>query len=132
MTKFFARDIIYSVMNKIDFLRLWDLYGGLLTPTQRDMTDLYFNLDLTVSEIAEQKGISRQAVSECLSGCKRELALYEQKLGHGKMLDEGALNMSRLKADVLDWSEQFASLNPEYAADIAVLKGIIAKDYKKD
>ena len=51
-------------MDKIMFMRLWDLYGGLLTENQREITGLYFNLDLTVSEIAEQKGISRQGVSE--------------------------------------------------------------------
>ena len=119
-------------MNKIDFLRLWDLYGGLLTPTQRDMTDLYFNLDLTVSEIAEQKGISRQAVSECLGGCKRELASYEEKLGHAKMLDEGDLRVSFLMTDALRWAERFESLHPEYAADIAVLKGVIVKDYSEE
>ncbi len=129
MTKPFARDIIFSVMNKIDFLRLWDLYGGLLTPTQRDMTDLYFNLDLTVSEIAEQKGISRQAVSECLGGCKRELAAYEEKLGHGRMFEEGELRNAFLIKGALAWAENFESLHPEYAADIAVLKEIIAKDY---
>ena len=58
-------------MDKIMFMRLWDLYGGLLTENQREITGLYFNLDLTVSEIAEQKGISRQGVSECLNLCKR-------------------------------------------------------------
>ena len=127
-----SRDIIDSVMNKIDFLRLWDLYGGLLTPTQRDRTDLYFNLDLTVSEIAEQKGISRQAVSECLGGCKRELALYEEKLGHAKMLDEGECRISSLRADALKWAEQFESLHPEYAGDMAVLRGIVAGDCPQD
>ncbi len=51
-------------MNKTVFMRLWDIYNGLLTLTQQEITNLYFNLDLTVSEIAEEKGISRQAVSE--------------------------------------------------------------------
>ena len=67
-------------MDKITFIALWDTYRGLLTPTQQEITDLYFNLDLTLSEIAEQKGISRQAVSECLKTCKQQLEEYESKL----------------------------------------------------
>lgn len=67
-------------MNKVQFMRLWDAYSSLLTPTQQDITNLYFNLDLTLSEIAEEKGISRQAVSDCLNGCKRQLEDYEEKL----------------------------------------------------
>ena len=67
-------------MDKIQFMRLWDLYGKLLTPNQQEITDMYFNLDLTVSEIAKVKGVSRQAVSECLKGCKIQLEEYEEKL----------------------------------------------------
>ena len=43
------------------FLRLWDLYSPLLTATQREISDLYFNYDLSLGEIAEQKGVSRQS-----------------------------------------------------------------------
>ena len=67
-------------MDKFSFIGLWDVYSGLLTETQQEITNLYFNLDLTVSEIAKEKGISRQAVSECLKGCKTQLEEYEDKL----------------------------------------------------
>ena len=75
-------------MNKIEFMQLWDIYGSLLTPTQKEITGLYFNLDLTVSEIAAEKGISRQAVSDCLTGCKRQLEEYEDKLHVLQLTDE--------------------------------------------
>ena len=48
-------------MDRISFIALWDTYRGLLTPTQREITDMYFELDLTVSEIAEQKGVSSRS-----------------------------------------------------------------------
>ncbi|MCH5146446.1 MAG: DNA-binding protein [Clostridiales bacterium] len=67
-------------MNKLEFMRLWDAYSALLTPTQQEITNLYFNLDLTLSEIAAEKGITRQAVSDCMSGCKKQLEEYESKL----------------------------------------------------
>lgn len=116
-------------MDKIQFMRLWDLYGGLLTPTQREITDMYFNLDLTVSEIAEQKGVSRQGISDCLAVCKKELAGFEEKLGHDKMLAAGDDYTSCILTDVGRWAERFLQLHPEYAADIEDLRAILEKDY---
>lgn len=72
----------------LHFLRLWDLYSPLLTATQREITDLYFNYDLSLGEIAEQKGVSRQSVSDCLQKCRKQLEKYEEKLGFMKALDE--------------------------------------------
>ncbi|MGN1373644.1 MAG: DNA-binding protein [Candidatus Coproplasma sp.] len=119
-------------MDKLRFMRLWDLYGGLLTATQREITDMYFNLDLTVSEIAEQKGISRQGVSDCLNICKKELAGYEEKLGHDRLLSEGDLYTSIILTDVNRWADSFLQLHPEYAEDIATLRGILEKDYGEE
>ena len=72
----------------LGFLRLWDLYSPLLTATQREITDLYFNYDLSLGEIAEQKGVSRQSVSDCLSKCRKQLEGYEEKLGFAKISGE--------------------------------------------
>ena len=72
----------------LEFLRLWDLYSPLLTATQREITDLYFNYDLSLGEIAEQKGVSRQSVSDCLQKCRKQLMSYEEKLRFAKALDE--------------------------------------------
>lgn len=119
-------------MDKLRFMRLWDLYGGLLTPTQREITDMYFNLDLTVSEIAEQKGISRQGVSDCLNICKRELGEYESKLGHDGLLSECDLRLSLTLSDVRRWADGFLELHPEYAADIADLKAITDRNYGEE
>ncbi len=119
-------------MNKIEFMRLWDLYGALLTPTQREITNLYFNLDLTVSEIAEQKCISRQGVSECLTLCKKQLKDYDDKLKHDKLLAEGDLYTSIILTGVGRWAERFLRLHPEYAADIAALQAILDKDYTEE
>lgn len=119
-------------MEKLQFMRLWDLYGKLLTPTQQEITDMYFNLDLTVSEIAEQKGISRQGVSECLNLCKKQLQEYDDKLKHDKLLAEGDLFTSFMMTDVGLWAEKFLRLHPEYAADIEELTAILDKDYSEE
>ena len=70
------------------FIRLLDIYSPLLTATQREIADLYFNYDLSLGEIAEQKGVSRQSVSDCLQKCRKQEEKYEEKLGFLKTVDE--------------------------------------------
>ena len=70
------------------FIRLLDTYAPLLTATQREIADLYFNYDLSLGEIAEQKGVSRQSVSDCLQKCRKQVEKYEEKLGFLKTVDE--------------------------------------------
>ena len=45
---------------------LFDFYGELLTERQREFFDLYYNEDLSLSEIAENSGISRQGVRDVI------------------------------------------------------------------
>lgn len=99
----------------LHFLRLWDLYSPLLTATQREITDLYFNYDLSLGEIAEQKGVSRQSVSDCLQKCRKQLEKYEQRLGFAKALDELSLEYSAYMTQVERFidgeKENFPALN---------------------
>lgn len=90
----------------LKFLRLWDLYSPLLTATQREITDLYFNYDLSLGEIAEQKGVSRQSVSDCLNKCRKQLEGYDEKLKFTQALDELSLEYSAYRTAVCRWLEQ--------------------------
>ena len=87
----------------LDFLRLWDLYSPLLTKTQREITDLYFNYDLSLAEIAEEKGVSRQSVSDCLTKCRRQLEEYDRKLGFTNAIDELSREYSAYMTAVNRW-----------------------------
>ncbi len=87
----------------LHFLQLLDLYSPLLTETQREIADLYFNYDLSLGEIAEQKDVSRQSVSDCLQKCRKQLEKYEEKLGFAKTL-------SQMQAEVDDLKSQLAKL----------------------
>ncbi|MBQ8309046.1 MAG: DNA-binding protein [Clostridia bacterium] len=84
----------------LNFLRLWDMYSPLLTATQREITDLYFNYDLSLGEIAEQKGVSRQSVSDCLGKCRRQLEKYEEKLGFLQTLTDLSREYSAYMTEV--------------------------------
>ncbi len=118
-------------MNKIEFMRLWDLYKGLLTATQREITDLYFNLDLTVSEIAVEKNISRQGVSECLRTCKKQLEEYEEKLGFSRTLTELSLATSFMRTDAALWTQLLLSSHPELKEKADNLINILDNDYSE-
>ena len=113
-------------------MRLWDAYSALLTPTQQDITNLYFNLDLTLSEIAAEKGISRQAVSDCLNACKRQLEEYEEKLHVVGSNIEYSLEVSYMMTDARRWAENFAKEHPEFSSEVDELIGIIHKDYSNE
>ena len=86
----------------LHFLRLWDLYSPLLTETQREITDLYFNYDLSLGEIAEQKEVSRQSVSDCLQKCRKQLEKYEEKLGFERTLSELQDEVEALQKQLAD------------------------------
>ncbi|MCK8825860.1 putative DNA-binding protein [Fuchsiella alkaliacetigena] len=59
---------------------LFDFYGELLTDKQQQMIKLYFYQDLSLGEIAEEYGISRQAVYDNLKRAEAALEEYESKL----------------------------------------------------
>ncbi len=86
---------------------LLDFYGEVLPERRRDIMDLYYNDDLSLAEIAEQMGITRQAVRECIKKTETELFFYEEKLGLRRRLTEAeahvetALSLCRMADDRL-------------------------------
>lgn len=58
-----------------------DVYGVLLTPHQREIIRNYYDYDLSLAEIAENSGISRQAVRDVIVKAVEQLKFYEDKLG---------------------------------------------------
>lgn len=83
-----------KLMQEVKFLKLWDFYKNLLTENQKEVTDLYFNCDLSLAEIAENKGVSKQSVFDTIVKSKKALEDYEEKLGFIKIIDEDSLKIS--------------------------------------
>jgi len=60
---------------------LFDFFGDLLTEKQYEYYDLYHNEDLSLSEIAESAGISKQGVYDIIMRAEKTLTETEQKTG---------------------------------------------------
>jgi len=60
---------------------LFDFFGDLLTEKQREYFDLYHNEDLSLFEIAESAGITRQGVYDIISRAEKSLIDIEEKTG---------------------------------------------------
>jgi len=58
---------------------LFDFFGDLLTEKQKEYFDLYYNEDLSLSEIAESAGISKQGVYDIISRAEKILVGTERK-----------------------------------------------------
>lgn len=76
---------------------LLDFYGDVLPERRRDIMDLYYNDDLSLAEIAEQMGITRQAVRECIKKTESELFFYEEKLGLRRRFTEAQAHIERAR-----------------------------------
>ncbi len=59
---------------------LLQIYGKLLTEKQQEVVGLYYDYDLSLAEISENLGISRQAVLDSLRNACDSLRNYEEKL----------------------------------------------------
>ena len=60
---------------------LLDFYGDVLSENQREMMDLYYNEDFSLSEIADEIGITRQGVRDAVRRAEESLDTLEEKLG---------------------------------------------------
>ena len=82
---------------------LLDYYGDLLTEKQRDFISLYYDEDLSLSEIAENEGITRQGVRDAIKRAETLLFEMEEKLGFAKRfenLEEGLEKISSYAAEI--------------------------------
>jgi len=68
-------------MEATELIMLYDYYGDLLTDRQKECFELRYNQDMSLGEIGEELGISRQGVYDNLSRTEQQLRNMEQKTG---------------------------------------------------
>ena len=93
-------------MDAFEMALLLDYYGGMLTQKQWDCFDMRYNQDLSLGEIAQMQGVSRQAVNDNLTRTESLLRRMEENIGCVKRdkLIRSVLSEIRSAASVLDAS----------------------------
>ena len=79
--------MINELSEQIKVNRLLDIYGRLLTDVQLEIMKDYYELNLSLSEISENRNISRTAVSDAIKKSRKNLEFYEEKLGICAVID---------------------------------------------
>jgi len=83
---------------KIKMSILCEIYGNLLTDKQHQILDDYYNNDLSLSEIAENNEITRQAVKDMINKGKAKLVEYEEKL----LFMDKVLNQEKIVDEIME------------------------------
>ena len=113
-------------MDALEMSLLLDYYGGMLTDKQKDCCDMRFNQDMSLGEIAETLGVSRQAVSDNLTRTEALLRRMEENIGCVKRYMESreALREILEAAAVLDASSDpaMSSLGKKIRTAASTLK----------
>lgn len=81
----------------LNLVILLDFYGGLLTEKQALAMDCYYNQDLSLAEIADDMGISRQGVMAFLKQGERHLKAFEEKLGLAERFREISAGLADMR-----------------------------------
>lgn len=88
--------------------KLLELYGNLLSTTQKNVLESYYSYNLSLSEIAEEKSISRAAVDDAIKKGSKKLEEYEKEL---KLLEK--------QNKILEQTEKLKSYKDKSIVDIA-------------
>ena len=100
-------------MSAWELAMLFDTYGGMLTDKQKECFDMRYNQDLSLGEIAQELGVSRQAVNDNLTRTEALLRRMEENIGSVKrdMLTRRAVQEILDAASVLGASSDPAVLD---------------------
>lgn len=101
-------------MEALEMTLLFDYYGDLLTERQRSCVDMRYNQDLSLSEIAEELGVSRQGVYDNLSRAEALLRNMEEKTG----CVQRAMETRKAVREILDAANKLITYQDE---DVSVL-----------
>ena len=99
---------------------LLDFYGDILPERRYEMTSLYYNDDLSLSEIADICGISRQGVRDAVKKSELELRELEEKLGLAARFAAVRAQLDDVSKNIEDISENVGE------SEGAQLRGIAA------
>ena len=84
---------------------LLDFYGEILTETQRYMIDAYYNQDMSLAEIAEERDITRQGARDAIKRAEQLLTKMETQLGLARRFQDVQKTLEAICDCALDIQE---------------------------
>jgi len=90
---------------------LLELYGELLTDKQYSVIDKYYNMDLSLSEIAQEDKITRQAVRDNIKKAEEKLEFFESKLKLYKNFKKEDNIVSKLERNIINLTAKITTLS---------------------
>ncbi len=97
-------------MKNLEISVLLDFYGDILTEKQREVITFYYNEDLSLSEIGEFEGITRQGVRDSIKRGEAVLLQMEDRLGlvkRFKRVQEGVEKIVRCAQDIRYYNDEY-------------------------
>ena len=120
------RKAVISMEKNVKISLLCQLYGKLLTEKQFEFIDDYYNNDLSLSEIAENHNITRQAVRDIIKKGEKKLFEYEEKLmfmkrtlNQEKKIEKALSELTKIQKDYSD--KQVASVLESIKKELSCL-----------
>ena len=102
-------------MDAFEMVLLLDYYGGMLTDKQRECFDMRYNQDLSLGEIGELQGVSRQAVCDNLARTEALLRRMEENIGCVKR----DMQIRRAARDILEAAAVLDASSDPAVSDMA-------------
>ena len=102
-------------MDALEMALLFDYYGGLLTTKQQECFDMRYNQDLSLGEIAQELGVSRQAVCDNLTRTEALLRKMEHNVGCVRR----DLNNRRKLEKILELAQQLSERPDQTVSELA-------------
>lgn len=94
-------------MKNLDYALLLEIYGRMLTEKQRSVMELYYWEDLSLGEISQDEGITRQAVRDSIKRSEQLLEDFESRL----MLAEKITKCRKNCAEICGYAENLKKEN---------------------
>ena len=110
------REEAANVAKNLEISFLLDFYGEMLTQKQREVIEYYYNDDLSLAEIADNEGITRQGVRDSIKRAEAQLLEMEEWLGLARRFREmqaGLEQIQKAAREIIACNESFA-----YSRDI--------------
>lgn len=110
----------------LELVELFDFYGPMLTEKQQEFFDLYYNEDLSLGEIAENAGITRQGVRDAIQRGETILLETERQLHLVRRYGRMGEKVERILSCVQDLAVLNATrfFNDQAAADLREIRQV--------